>query len=234
MNGFSYFVGGVLPYLAAVVFVVGLAYRFYVWFKTPQPGKMTLFPTKEGSLSKGVLAEVLFFPSLFRGARALWFMSWIFHVTLALVFLGHIRVVTGLIDSMLFSLGVSQEGVTWLSSTVGGAAGIVMLATGLLLLARRLTTARVREVSSFSDFFALLLLLSIIVTGDLMRFGAHFDLAQTRVWALSLLTFSPVIPESGMFLVHAMLGQLLLMYIPFSKILHFGGVFFTQALVQRR
>jgi nitrate reductase gamma subunit len=234
MNSFSFFVGGVLPYITVLAFVGGMAYRLRAWFKAPQPAKMTLFPAPEGSLARGVLAEVFFFPSLFRGDRLLWSFSWTFHATLALVFLGHLRVVTGLIDGALLGLGVSQAGVQWMSATVGGAAGVVMLATGLLLLIRRLTTLRVREISSFSDFFALLLLLAIVVTGDAMRFGAHFDLEQTRVWAASLLTLSPAVPSHPTFLLHALLAQLLLIYIPFSKILHFGGVFFTQALVQRR
>jgi len=66
-----------------------------------------------------------------------------------------------------------------------------------------------------------------------MRFGARFDLAQTRTWALSLLTFSPEIPANGTFLIHALMAILLIMYIPFSKVLHFGGIFFTQTLVKR-
>lgn len=234
MSPFAFFVGAVLPYAVVLTFVPGMAYRFRVWFGTPQPGKMTLFPAPEGSLAGSILADVLFFPRLFKGDRALWFMSWVFHVSLALVVVGHVRVVTGLIDRMLFSVGVSDDGIRWMSETLGGAAGIIMVATGLLLLVRRAMTARVREVSSFSDFFALLLLLSIIVTGDLMRFGAHFDLAQTRIWARSLLLFSPDVPASPVFLTHALLAQALIMYIPFSKILHFGGIFFTQALVQRR
>jgi len=234
MQGLAMFVGGVLPYFAIGLFLIGMGYRIRVWIKTPQPGKMTIFPAPK-SATRGILAEVFFFPSLFKGDRGLWAMSWTFHVTLVLVFLGHLRVVTGLIDSTLHSMGVSEAGVQWMSSTVGGIAGIVMLATGLALFFRRIYTVRAREVSSFSDFFALLLLLAIIVTGDLMRFaGSHFDLAQTRVWVASLLSFSPVVPHSGMFLVHALLGQILLMYIPFSKILHLGGIFFTQALVQRR
>jgi nitrate reductase gamma subunit len=234
MNGFAFFVGGVLPYAALAIFVVGMGYRFYVWFKTPQPGKMTLFPAPRGSLTKGVLAEVFFFPSLFRGDRSLWLMSWTFHLTLALVFLGHLRVFTGLIDQLLYRMGVSPEGVSWMSSTIGGAAGIVMVATLLLLFIRRLTSQRVREITRFSDLFALVLLLGIVVTGDMMRFAGHFDLGQTRIWAVSLLAFSPQVPQNGLFLLHALLAQLLLIYIPFSKILHFGGVFFTQALVQRR
>ena len=93
---------------------------------------------------------------------------------------------------------------------------------------------RVREASGTPDFLALLLLIAIITTGDLMRFGTHFDLGQTRIWAWSLLSFSPVVPVSAAFLVHALLGFLLLAYIPFSKVMHFGGFFFTHALVKRR
>ena len=164
----------------------------------------------------------------------LWSFSWVFHVTLALVFLGHVRVFTALIDRILMAMGMSTEAIGNMSATVGGVAGIILLATGILLLLRRLSIQRVREISGMPDFFALLLLIAIVVTGDLMRFGAHFDLGQTRDWAWSLLTFSPQIPENGVFLLHALLAILLIIYIPFSKILHFGGIFFTQSLVKGR
>ncbi len=234
MSTYQLLVGGVLPYLAVVIFTAGMAHRLYVWWKTPQPGKMTLFPAERGSPATSVLAEALLFPSLFRADKALWSFSWFFHSTLALVLLGHVRVFTGFVDQMLLSMGMSAEGVNTMSSVAGGAAGVILLATGTLLLARRLAMPRVREISGAGDFIALLLLIAIIATGDAMRFGAHFDLEQTRLWAASLLTFSPVVPQSGMFLLHALLAQLLFIYIPFSKVMHFGGIFFTQALVKRR
>jgi len=235
VNTFAFIVGGVLPYLAISIFLVGMACRVYVWFKTPQPGKMTLFPAGNGT-ARGVLAETLFFPSLFRGDKVLWSFAWVFHATLTLVALGHLRVITGLIDSTLMAMGMSAEGVLWMSGTVGGAAGIVLLATGTLLLIRRLAMRRAREISGVPDFFALLLLIAIIATGDLMRFfeTPHFDLELTRTWVWSLLTFSPEVPQHGTFLVHALLAFLLIMYIPFSKVMHFGGIFFTHALIKRR
>jgi nitrate reductase gamma subunit len=233
LSAFATFVGGVMPGMALIVFVAGMITRFRVWTKTPQPSKMTLFPAPENS-AKAVLAEAVFFPSLFRGDRILWFFAWFFHATLALVFLGHLRVFTGLIDSMLLSLGMSADGITTMSGLAGGAAGLILLGTGILLLARRLTMKRVREISGIPDFFALLLLIAIIITGNMMRFGAHhFDLEQTRIWAGSLLTISPQVPQNGLFLIHALLAMLLIMYIPFSKILHFGGIFFTQSLIKR-
>jgi len=163
----------------------------------------------------------------------LWSFAWLFHATLALVFMGHIRVFTGAIDRTLGSAGMSQEGIDRMSNLAGGAAGILLLATGLLLLFRRLGVARVREISAIPDFLAPLLLVAIITTGDLARFTAPFDLHQTRIWAASLLRFSPLVPQNGMFLLHLMLAQLLILFIPFSKILHFGGIFFTQAIIKR-
>ncbi len=232
MNTYEFIIGVLLPYLVVPVFAVGMVYRFRVWIKAPQPAKMTLFPAADSTF-RGVLSETLFFPSLFRGDRVLWSFAWLFHVTLALVLLGHIRVFTGIIDRILVLAGMSPEGIDGMSNMAGGAAGIVLLATAVLLLIRRFGVARVREISAIPDFLAPLLLVLIITTGDVVRFTAPFDLNQTRVWAASLLTFSPVVPQNKMFLLHLMLAQLLIMFIPFSKILHFGGIFFTQAIIKR-
>lgn len=233
MNAPELIVGGIIPYLAVLTFVAGMAYRFKVWFKTPQPARMTLFPAPQGSTAKAVLAEALFFPSLFKGDKLLWSASWVFHATLVLVFVGHVRVFTGLADSILLAAGMTPADIDKLSLTSGVAAGVILLASALLLLARRLSSARVREISGVGDFVALLLLLGILATGDLLRFGAHFDLAQTREWAWSLLSFSPVVPHNPTFLAHAFLALLLIAYIPFSKVLHFGGIFFSQSALRR-
>jgi nitrate reductase gamma subunit len=194
---------------------------------------MTLFPAG-GSTFREVLAETLLFPSLFRGDRVLWFLAWFFHATLALVFLGHIRVFTGAADRMLEAFGMTPKGLDLMSGVVGGAAGILLLAVGLLLLLRRIALPRVREITGIPDVLAILLVLVIIITGDLLRFSAPFDLEQTRVWAASLLAFSPVVPTNDMFLFHLALSQVLILFIPFSKILHLGGFFFTQTLIKRR
>ena len=233
MNTVKFIVAVILPYLVVPVFVAGMSYRFWTWFKSPQPSKLTLFPAG-GSTFREVLAEVLLFPSLFRGDRVLWFFAWFFHATLALVFLGHIRVFTGAIDRILATAGMSPKGLDLMSSLVGGAAGILLLTIGLLLFLRRITLPRVREITGIPDVLAILLVVAIIITGDLLRFSEHFDLQQTRVWAASLLSFSPVIPKNEMFPLHAALSQVLIMFIPFSKILHFGGIFFTQTLIKRR
>ena len=233
MTNTELLIGGVLPYLAAFGFLVGLGYRLVSWRKLAQPAPMTLYPIL-GSGPMGLVKQALFFPGLYRSDRVLWFLSWTFHAFLALVLLGHLRVATGLIDRLLASLGVGASGMAAFSAGAGSLAGIVLLATVAILLARRLFMARVREISGIPDFFALLLLLSVVVSGDLMRVGAQpIDLQQTRAWALSLLSFSPVVPSHPALLLHMLCAEVLILYLTFSKLMHFGGVFFTLALTRK-
>ena len=233
MSSTPFFVAGILPYLAGIAFLIGVVSRLLTWRRIPQPGMMTVYPTN-GSSVAALAKEALFFPSLYRGDRTMWLLSWSFHLTLAFAFLGHLRVVTGLVDQGLVALGLGTDRIGAVSAIAGGAAGIVLFVTVMTLLARRLLLARVREISSPPDFAALLLLVAVITTGNVMRFGGmHFDLAVTRVWAASLLSFSPVVPAHPAFLLHAFSAQLLILYIAFSKLMHFGGFFFTVALVKR-
>jgi nitrate reductase gamma subunit len=183
------------------------------------------------------IKEATLFKSLFKGDRLLWAFAWAFHVVLALIFVGHFRVF-GNVDSVLMSAGMTEAGIQLMSGGVGGAAGIVILVTALFLLFRRFVIQRVREITSFADIFALSLIGLILITGNMMRFGTeHFDLALTREYFASLITFSGVsdaaVLQNNVFLLHFGLALLLIMYIPFSKILHFGGIFFTHPLIRK-
>jgi nitrate reductase gamma subunit len=225
----------ILPYITLAIFVVGMGYRFYVWAKTPSPGKITLFPAPGpgAATSWGVVKESFLFPSLFRGDKLLWTAAWIFHVTLAFIIIGHIRVFTDF-PALWRALGIDADRM---SAAMGGAAGLVIMTTVIVLLVRRVGLKRVREISNFADYFALLLVLAVIATGNLMRFGEHFDLAQTRALFRQVFTFSFAdiqAPQSTFFLWHFVLVQLLIICIPFSKLLHFGGIFFTQTIIRRR
>ena len=125
-----------------------------------------------------------------------------------------------------------------MSGSVGGAAGVVILVTAIFLLARRLVVQRVREITGVGDILALSLIGLILITGNMMRFGAeHFDLVLTREYFAALVTFSGVsdsaVLQNNTFIAHYALALVLIMYIPFSKILHFGGIFFTHPLIRK-
>ncbi len=236
-----FIVGVILPYVALVVFVVGMAYRIQVWRKLASP-PMTLFPAPEDNKSNtmNTVKEAVLFKSLFNGDRTLWIIAWVFHAVLLLIFLGHFRVFTGLIDSTLGAMGMSEEGIKAMSGAAGGGAGVVILLATILLLVRRMMLPRVREITGAADYLALLLIAAIIITGDLMRFSdaQHFDLANSREYFLSLASFGDIMGAAALqhnvFLIHMCLALLLILCLPFSKLLHFGGIFFTHQLLRKQ
>ncbi len=235
-------VGVVLPYVAVLVFAGGMVYRLYTWKMLASP-TMTLFPAPptERANTLNLLKEVFLLKSLFYADRVLWVLAWVFHAVLALIIVGHVRVFTGIVDAILEALGMSQEGIAAMSGGAGGVAGVVILATAVLLLTRRMTLQRAREITGAADYLALILIGVIVITGNMMRFAGdryHDFLTLTREYFAGLATFSNVTAmealKDNLFLVHMGLGFLLIMSIPFSKILHFGGIFFTQQLIRKQ
>jgi len=239
MDVLRFLIGGVLPYMALLVFVIAMVFRIRSWMKLPAPS-MTLFPAPpQGGKATAIntVKEAVFFRSLFRGDRSLWLFAWSFHVVLALIFVGHLRVVSN-VDQVFMNMGMTEAGIQGMSSGAGGAAGVIILLTAVVLLFRKLLIPRVKEITSVSDVLALVLIGAILITGNMMRFGAeHFDLTLTREYFASLASFGSVADagalQNGVFLIHMCLALLLLMYIPFSKILHFGGIFFTHQLIRK-
>lgn len=231
MESLAYFVGVVLPPITLIIFAGGVVYRLLEWWKLPIP-KMTLFPApEEGETFIGVLKATFFFPGLFKSDRMLWLGAWIFHGVLAAILVGHIRVAIDF-PRLWVALGINAD---TMSSVSGGIGGILIMAAILFLIVRRLLVKRVREITQNGDWIALFLILAIICTGNMMRFFGHFDLELTRAYFASLFTLQFAAPPLKVwFLLHFLLVQSLLMYIPFSKLLHFGGIFFTQTALQRR
>ena len=107
--------------------------------------------------------------------------------------------------------------------------GIVLLAAVGYLFARRLFIRQVRYISLASDYFPLLLILGIALTGILMRYFLKVDVTATKELTMGLVTFRPTIPEGigTVFYVHLFFVSVLLAYFPFSKLMHLGGVFLS-------
>lgn len=230
--------GVILPYVALPVFLAGMLYRIWVWRKLPSPA-ITLFPAPpdEAANVRNTVEEALLFKSLYKGDRGLWLSAWLFHATLALIFAGHLRVFTNA-DAVLEDLGMTQGVIDRMSAGAGGAAGVLILATALVLAGRRVAIRRVREITGLADCLALGLIGAILVTGNMMRFAAlHFDLNLAREYFAGLASLADVrgarVLGNDLFVVHMFLALVLIMVIPFSKILHFGGIFFTHQLIRK-
>jgi nitrate reductase gamma subunit len=228
----SFFVGNVMPFITVAVFLGGIAWRIRRWVKGARP-KLTLFPAADSKRKvwEDVFKEVLAFKSLFTANRSLWAGTWVFHAGLALILVGHARVVTDF-PVLWAALGMETAQADLMGFVLGGGAGVIVLAMGLYLLARRLLVRSVSEISSTEDFLILGLMLAVVLSGDALRFLTHFDLNQSREFFRGLVTLKAApAPSHPLFLLHFFLGQTLLLIVPFSKFLHIPGIFFSRPLI---
>lgn len=200
-------------------------------------------PSTAGGVIIRMILEILTFRSLFRNLKFrykeggklfygielfLWLGALAFHYTFLVVCIRHLRFFTEpvpffvkLIEQVdsFFQFGLP---VVYLS-------GIVLLAATLYLLLRRMFMPQVNYISLAADYFPLFLIIGIAVTGIMMRYFTKVDVAAVKEFTMGLVTFHPVIPQNvgGIFYVHLLFVSVLLMYFPFSKLMHMGGIFMS-------
>jgi len=215
---FSYIVIG-LAYFAAITFVLGLIWRLWGYLRTPMPWPevTTPAPETEGGAVGRVIGDVILFPNLFKADKFLWIGAWIFHIALWAILFRHIRYFTYPVPALVLYM----EPVALFFGYLFG------LAT-LYLFWRRFALPRTLYVSGLPDYFALVLLGAITGTGLMVSYWAHVYLVDVKAFMLGLLTLNPVPPPFyPLFLLHFGLVLVLMIYFPFSKLLHAGGVFFS-------
>lgn len=198
--------------------------------------------TTAGAIGRMAL-EILTFRSLFRNVRSrlepgprliygeakwLWLAALAFHWSLLVILLRHLRLFVEPAPAVAVFLdrvdGFFQIGAPALYLT-----DIAVLAALLYLLQRRFRDPQVRYISLFTDYFALFLLLGIAVSGVWMRYFARTDVVAVKQFAISLAIFAPAVPANAgaWFYAHLALVSTLAAYLPFSKLVHLGGVFLS-------
>ena len=249
----------VVPCGAFAVFVAGFIYRIVSWGRSPVPfsipttcgqGKSLPWiksdPLESPSGKAGVIGrmalEILLFRSLFRNTRLylyaqrpvyssakwLWFFGLLFHWSFLVIILRHMRFfiepVTSLINGLAAMDGFFEIAIPTLFLSD---AAIILSLTFLFL--RRVAVPQLRYISLFTDYFALVLILGVVITGILMRHLFPVDIEQVKTMALGWVTFAPVVPKDmgSLFYIHLLLVSVLLAWFPFSKLMHMGGVFLS-------
>lgn len=229
-----YFIGQVFPYIAVGVFVAGLVWRVLSWLKVPVPFQLTMFPAPQTTAGRimTVGKQLSLFTSLYKSDRTLWFWAWIMHVSLAMVIVGHI-VGIGYLTQQFCLIGFSPTASTALSIALGTISGLALLISLVVLFYRRTAIPEVKRLSDPADYFDLLLILTIVITGMHMRLpSVHCDLESIRAYIVGLLTFNPIpIPENSIFIAHFFFVNILLMYFPFSKLVHLVGSVVNRAML---
>lgn len=226
--------GQILPYAALAVFVSGTLLRVVGWLNIPVPFQLTLFPVPGTTAGKvrTLALDFFFCAGLFREDKALWLRIWSFHLSLALVIAGHVAGIYFLRDQFVL-VGLSRAASRDLSGLLGGMTGIVMVLSLGALIAGRVTNPVVKKLSVPEDFFSLLLLFAIAATGLMMYLpGFQVDLPAVRSYLADLIRLRPApLPRSPVFVIHFLLVNLLLLYFPFSRLLHSIGYFVNRSML---
>lgn len=208
-----------LYYVAAAVLVVGVALKIRSYARTPAPLLIptTPAPTDARGVALRLAREVVLFESLFKSSTWTWIFGWMFHASLLLVLLRHVRYVQEPVWSPIVAVQFA-----------GTYAGLTMVAGLLGLWARRLFVDRVRYISTPSDHLHLALLVAIALTGLGMRFVAHTDVVAVKAFMLGLIRLEVLpLPTDPLLLVHLALVAVLMLVFPISKLLHAPGLFFS-------
>lgn len=256
----DFFFGGILPYIAIAVFIIGFIFRIYKWAQSPVPFRIPTTAGQQKSLdfikqnkienpsSKGYVVlrmalEVLFFRSLFRNSKAevteegnvtyqwekwLWLFALCFHWGFFFTVIRHLRFFMDPVPQFI-TWWEMIDGVFWIDLQRLYLTGVLLLFGITALFIRRLYLDKVRYISLVNDYFPLLLIMGIAITGFTMRYLSHADITAVKDLAIGLVTFQPnVAPGISMwFYAHLTLVCTLLIYFPTSKLMHAGGIFMS-------
>ncbi len=190
-----------------------------------------------------MVLEVLFFRSLFRNTRTglkegpkivygpdkiLWAASLAFHWSFLVIFIRHFKIFLQEVPSFI-PLLESLDGFMQIGLPILFMTDAVLLLGLTVLFFRRIIDPKLRYISLVADYFPLLLIIGIALTGVWMRYFGKVDIIGVKQFTLGLFSFQPVIPEGidAIFFVHLFLVSVLLIYFPLSKLMHMGGIFLS-------
>jgi len=165
---------------------------------------------------------------LFKTSTYLWLGAMAFHWSLLIILLRHSRFFLEPVPSLVLTL-------QWFDGILQGLLPILYITDVIIFFAlsylfiRRVIYPQIRYISLLSDYFVILLILGIAVSGILMRLVYKVDLVQVKVWVMSMLSFHPTPPKGVnlLFYIHLSFVCLLITYFPVSKLMHMPGIFLS-------
>jgi len=210
MSNLNNLLFGVYPYIAVMVFVVGSWIRFdreqYTW--------------------KADSSQML-------NGKGFRIASNLFHVGVIFILMGHF--VGLLTPEWIYHYVISSANKQLVAMISGGFFGILCLIGLLMLLKRRLTNARVRASSKFSDIMILVMLLVQLLLG-LMTIIVSLDHLDGSVmvmlgnWAQNIVTFQSAAAAQAIenvhiiYKLHVFVGLTMILFFPFTRLVHIISV----------
>jgi len=224
-TGMQALFGIAIPYIALIVFVVGMIYRVMDWAKSPVPfkipttcGQQQSLPwIKQGKIENPstcfhtfirMALEVFLFRSLFRNLKTemkdgkvvygsdKWL--WLFALIFHYSFLVVLlRHIRFFVLEVPFVIEIIEALDSFFQVGVPllYITGVSLLAGALFLFIRRIAIPQVRYISLPADYFPLFMIIAIAITGILMRYFIKVDVVAVKNLTIGLVTFNPTVPE---------------------------------------
>lgn len=231
MDWFSYLAAGILVYVAIAVFILGIAYRIYQWFSVSRVNiKLGMFPKPKNRWERGIklFKDSFLYPQVIDVDATMWFFVLLLHLGGIGAFIGHLRLFS---EFTFISNALGEEGMAQFALWTGGTIGIILLISVTYLILRRFKSPY-KDLSTPEDYLLLVLVLIILLFGNHMRFFGDVHVAEYREYMHSLLAFRPAFPEAiaesstkWVLVSHVLTSNILLIYFPFSKLIHSVGTF---------
>lgn len=231
MDWFSYLVAGILVYVAIAIFILGIAYRIYEWFKVTRSSvRLGMFPKPKNKWDRGIklAKDSLLYPQVIGVDATMWFFVLLLHIGGIGAFVGHLRLFN---EFTFISNTLGEDGMAQFAMWTGGTIGILLLISVTYLILRRFKSPY-RDLSTPEDYLLLVLILIILLFGNHMRFFGDIHVTEYREYIHSLLAFRPAFPEAiteastkWVLVSHVLTSNILLIYFPFSKLIHSVGTF---------
>ncbi len=239
----------VIAYLAVIVFISAVLYRFIGYVRNPMHLRWELYPVahegkrasyggsymeevdwwkkpREKSLIaewKAMTQEIALLKAVWENNRPLWYLTYPFHLGLYLTAACIALVFVGAIAQLA---GVAIGPIGPLTKLIGIAGFILGLIGAVGLFYKRLTDPGMRNYSSFEHFFNLGLFIITIGVGILTWLFVDPTFNMARAFVASLISFNLAPIESPLFLVQMLLASLLISYIPLTHMSHFFMKYF--------
>ena len=242
MISLGWFIAGPFLYLAIVVFICVTAYKIAGFSRMPRPFRWDLYPlphrgqigSKYQKLDFGqqktpyflmrelleMAEEIFLIKRLFTNNLRLWLGSYALHAGLYLGVLWIILIAAGAIfqiDAATFNSVI----------IVAGAAALILgLIGSIYLFIRRCIDPDLRAMSDTVSFLNLLLMIALFGSAMAAWLVVDGSFIHLRGQIADLMTFKPTAPYHPLITVEFFFFGLFLMYLPFSRMLHFAAKYF--------
>jgi nitrate reductase gamma subunit len=212
-----------MVYIAFAVFFGGTVIRTVSIFrKATEPAALQIFP-KQRATWLGAIYDTFLLPTVRRHTPVLWVFLMLFHISFLLLIIGHVELVG---EIRAFQI-VRHE--VFLGR---GIIGVILSVSLVFFLLRRLQSPT-KDLSVPEDYYLLILLFLAVLFGSQMDWARRWyeyeglTVEDYRAYLSSLVYLKPELPpgvtfsgHSFMLVLHVFFANLILIFFPFSQIMH--------------